>query len=249
VSWEQLALEQPGGWDAVLRVRGLSPVRLRELTDVIAGEPDPLVRYGWARFAQQQQDIPMAAIQVLLTDKDRLVRRASLAAVVWRQVQTGNDDSLVALTDALTTPNLAVAAAEVLGLVGDPRAVPELLAAFRTRDVVMGAAIADALGKCGDVVALPWLLAAVRHRFCSAACLVALGTLADNRSRTIIIDSLGDDDDTVRAAACRALSLLAPEPAPLALRALLLDPIASVRLAAALALYQLHERATLASWR
>jgi HEAT repeat protein len=249
--WEQLALDQPGGWDAVLRVRGLTVARLTELAGAIAAEVDPVVRYGWTRFAQQQESIPQEAIHTLLRDDDRLVRRGALAAVVARRAASGDDSNLIALAHALTHTDalVAAAAAEVLGLIGDDRAVPDLIGAFRTRDVVVGAAVAEALGRCGDRVAIPWLIAAIRQPFCKSSALVALGNLGDGRSRGVIQDALEDDDPTVRSSACRALSLLPHDGSSLRLRTLLLDPEAAVRLAAALALYHLNERAPLEQWR
>jgi HEAT repeat protein len=242
--WQERALRQAGGVDALLRVRNISVDDLQLHADTLARHDEPMVRFLVAR-AGANAAIPSSILEMMLRDPQVMVRRAALASLVRRQCDRNDDDALIGLVAALKHGgDIAVAAAEVLGWLSDPRAVPDLLAAFKTTNEKLGRAVAEALGRCGDRAGLPWLTAAVRARFCTASCVFALGLLGDTRALPLLHSALEDQDPAVRASACHALMLVDSAPS-LGLRACLHDASFDVRLAAAHALHHFHETAPL----
>ena len=116
------------------------------------------------------------------------------------------------------------------------------------------------MGQCQDPAALPWLITAVEQGFAVAHACEALGRIGDVRAKQVLMRALSYSASDVRAYAARALAMLAwPSaknlgPAAMrsgsmtmdkvhkALKRLLQDRSAKVRLCASLALYELGEK-------
>ncbi len=137
----------------------------------------------------------------------RPISATARTAIVVGIIRLGEDALLKEVARALRHDDVVVVvgAARILGLVGDLRAVPNLVDALKTDDVVVGAAVIDALGQLGDPACLPWLIAALEHRFCVVACCRALGFVGDEGAVELLRKGLDDDDDALRFAAAQAL--------------------------------------------
>ena len=107
------------------------------------------------------------------------------------------------------------AAAEVLGKIGDPRAVEPLIAALKDAEWIVREAAAKALGKIGDTRAVEPLIAALKDQnsWARAAAAESLGKIGDPRAVELLIATLKDKDSGVRKAAAKALDHLGWEPA------------------------------------
>ena len=128
-------------------------------------------------------------------------------AIVVGIIRLGEDALLKEVAWALRHEDavVVVGAARILGLVGDVRAVPNLVDALKTDDASIGAAVIAALEQLGDPACLPWLIAALEHRFCAGPCCRALGVLGDDRAVDVLRRGLDDDDEGLRFAAAQAL--------------------------------------------
>jgi HEAT repeat protein len=114
--------------------------------------------------------------------------------------------AIPALIETLTNPNERVrkAACTALGQIGDPSAVPALIACLDKRDI--SEAAANALIQI-DKPAVPALIEALTspsNRARSAAC-TALGKIGDKTAVPKLITCLKDRDSDVRSSACTAL--------------------------------------------
>ena len=147
------------------------------------------------------------AVSVLRRRLQRSIGPQARTAVVVGIIRLGEDTLLKEVARALRHEDavVVVGAARILGLVGDVRAVPNLVDALKTDDVVIGAAVIDALAQLGDAACLPWLVAALEHRFCVGPCCRALGLLGDDRALDVLRGALVDDDEGCRFAAAQAL--------------------------------------------
>jgi HEAT repeat protein len=115
------------------------------------------------------------------------------------------------------------AAAEVLGRIGDPQAVPALLEALKDRDGDVRRAVADALGIIGDTQAIPALLEALKDEnwWVRQAAARALGEIGDPQAVPALMEALKDrDGDVCRAAAGALGSIGDPQILPALLNAL-----------------------------
>ena len=142
--------------------------------------------------------------------RDRLqgpLSATARTAVVVGIIRLGEDALLKEVARALLHEDVVVVvgAARILGLVGDARAVPNLVEALKTDDVVIGAAVIEALGAVGDAACVPWVLAALEHRFCAVACCRALGLLGDARALPPLRGLVDGDDDALALQAAQAL--------------------------------------------
>ena len=103
--------------------------------------------------------------------------------------------------------NVRAAAAEALGAIGDPQAVPALIQALGDSDSAVRRAAAEALGKLGDPQAIPALIQALgdSDRDVRRAAAEALGAIGDPQAVPALIQALGDDWDDARRAARQAI--------------------------------------------
>jgi HEAT repeat protein len=131
------------------------------------------------------------------------------------------------------------AAAEVLGKIGDPRAVEPLIAALKDAEWRVRAAAAYALGKIKDPRAVEPLIAALKNESRAAAA-YALGEIKDPRAVEPLIAALKDKD--VRASAAEALGKIGDPRAVEPLIDALQDKEWFVRRTAAEALISIYRR-------
>ncbi|MBL93091.1 MAG: hypothetical protein CMH56_14920 [Myxococcales bacterium] len=200
----------------------------------------------------------LAPLRAHLQDSDAGVRVNVAVALI----RVGDAGLFPEIVKALRHEDskVVVGAALALGRLGDKRVVPNLVEAFKTENFEVGAAVAWALGQCKDPAALPWLITAVEQGFAVANACEALGRIGDIRAKQILLRALSYSAADVRAYAARALAMLAWPTAqnlgPAAMRSgsmeqdkvhkalkrLLKDRSAKVRLCASLALYELGEK-------
>ena len=147
------------------------------------------------------------AVGALRRRLQRSIGPQARTAVVVGIIRLGGDALLKEVARALRHEDavVVVGAARILGLVGDVRAVPNLVDALKTDDAVICAAVIDAMAQLGDAACVPWLVAALEHRFCVGACCRALAVLGDERAVEALRAALVDDDEGCRFAAAQAL--------------------------------------------
>ena len=184
------------------------------------------------------------AIRALLED-DPVAQVRSAAALCL--VRLGDPALLGEMVKGLSDPDAkeAVGAALGLGLAKSRAAVPHLVKALEKGEPALGAAAASALGMIGDLSAIPALDAAIARNFVPAAACDALGKLGDAEGTPAVVRAMTHHDGEVRASAARALGQI-PKGAKKVLpelRRLLEDPSPRVRMSAALALFELGDKA------
>jgi HEAT repeat protein len=179
--------------------------RIWELTDIVElGNRDSKVKMAAAEALGELGDV--RAVEPLITalkDEKVNVRKAAVRALgrIWELsdiVGLGNNDSKVRM-----------AAAEVLGKLGDVRAVEPLVTALKDEARYVQAAAAEALGKLGDVQAVGPLVAALKDEDMNVreAAVRALGELGDAGTKSLIT-ALKDGDGNVRKTAAEVLGKL-----------------------------------------
>jgi HEAT repeat protein len=193
---------------------------------------------------------------VALNDDDERVRKAALIALV-NQGDAGARAEIEADLES-TDMERVINAAATLGRAKATQSVPALLKAFRTKNAEVGEAVAEALGETGDRIAAPLLCMALEHRFVPVTAANALGRIGDERAIGPLLRALESSSNSeLRASSARALGrikknprrrtipnsqLLAEAKLIPALRAALADPERSVRINAAVALWQLGDK-------
>ena len=197
-----------------------------------------------------------AALRVALDDDDQRVRKAALLALVNR-----GDAAACAEVEAdleSTDIDRVISAAATLGRAKSTQSVPALLKAFRTKNSEVAEAVAEALGETGDRIAAPLLCLALEHRFVAVTAANALGRIGDERAIGPLVRALeSSSNGELRASSARALGrikknarrrtipnsqLLAEAKTIPTLRKALEDPDRSVRINAAVALWQLGDK-------
>jgi len=184
-------------------------------------------------------------------DSEKAVRSAAAISLARLGDRALLAEMVKGLSDS--NPRSVAGSAVALGLSKRPEVVEPLLAAFKTHNTSVGAAVAGALGMIRDARALPPLLEALKADFVPADACDALGALGDARAAPGLTRALKHRDEKVRARAARALGALrsglaaadcreARDKAVLALRKLLADPSRKLRLSAALSLHELGDR-------
>lgn len=98
-------------------------------------------------------------------------------------------------------------AAEVLGDIGDKRAVEPLIDALRDADYTVQWSAAEALGKIGDKRAVEPLITTLKtgDEYLRKRAAEALGDIGDKRAVEPLINALKDEDESVRSSAAEAL--------------------------------------------
>lgn len=138
-------------------------------------------------------------------------------------------------------PNVRVWAAQILGRLGDPRAVQPLMGRITDRSEQVRMSVAEALGKLGDPRAVNELMMVARRDPVSpvrAEAARALGQLGDPTVVPGLVTLLADPDYWTRLRAIEALELIRPEDTS-ALDAALRDESPEVRGRAAIALQRI----------
>jgi len=112
----------------------------------------------------------------------------------------------LALADA--DSNVAAAAAESLGVIGDVGAVPSLLQALERDDLLIRYAVLEALVKIGTPVPLGSITPLARNPLLKKALFECLGVIGDLASVPMLIEGLVDRARKVREAALTALYMI-----------------------------------------
>ena len=156
---------------------------------------------------QMLLDRPQGALLALRSRLERPTSQAARTQVVLGLIRLGEDALLREVAHALRheDSSVVVGAARVLGMLRDPRTVPNLLEAIKTEDPAVGRAVIDALGAIGDSVCVPWLVAAAEQGFCVEAACRALGILGDDRARKVLVALQAGTDRTAALWASQAL--------------------------------------------
>ena len=190
-------------------------------------------RPAWLLDAYDRLGLVDKYIERLRTGR-RWRDRAFAAELLGR---VGNARAVPALLDtvqATTTEDGDVreVALRALARIGDPVAVPPLIEALKRAEGWLAPRIADILGRHGDLVVEPmitFLDEETRHPARAWAAAV-LGEVRAPRSYPVLVKSLNDLDDEVRAKSAGALGRLGdPRAVPHLLDRLLTDPIPFVR--------------------
>lgn len=143
-----------------------------------------------------------------------------LAAVLLGQFgSAGVVEPLVKAVKNDAESSVKAAAAEALGLAGDPRAAGALLAFFDTTDTVVRNAVVLALVRLADSKAIDGLAAYLKHADQRVRILAAhtLGRIHNPKATEQLIKALDDDAFAVREAAVKALGDIADPRAAVAL--------------------------------
>ena len=220
----------------------------REVAPLLArlDDPSPGARADAAEaLGQLKEKSATAKLKQLTGDLDPNVRRSAAAALV----ALADEGMLKEFVKALRDPSAKVVAgaAIALGEAGYQEAVPYLLKAYRTEHPRIAAAVSAALGRLGSVEAVPWLTAAVKTGLAPVEAAEALGRIGDPAAAKIIVEQLTHPFAPLRAAAARALGMLAVakswdfvlrDKVIGALQKSILDPDGRVKLCAGMALAQ-----------
>lgn len=160
-----------------------------------------------AQVNQMLQDRPSGALSALRGRLQQPTSQAARTQMVLGVIRMGEDALLREVAHALRHQDagVVVGAARVLGLLGDARAVPNLIEAVLTDDDVVGRAVIEALGRIGDTVCVPWVVAAAEQGFCVEAACRALGALGDDRARPCLTQLAASSDRRVALFASQAL--------------------------------------------
>ena len=133
-------------------------------------------------------------------------------------------------------------AADFLGEIGDPKAVPPLIEALG--DPVISWIAAESLGKLRDARAVQPLIASLAsgEKWLRRNAAIALGQIGDPSAVEPLIKLLSDRKHDVRQAAATALGMIGSKGSVSALQLLVKDPDENVRQAAAASLEQIGRK-------
>lgn len=133
-------------------------------------------------------------------------------------------------------------AADYLGEIGDPRAVPALIEALK--DPAISWIAAESLGKLGDPRAVPPLIAALGsdEKWLRRNAATALGRIGDPAAAGPLTTLLSDGKDNVRQAAASALGMIGIKESVASLQILAKDPDENVRQAASASIGQIERK-------
>ncbi|MCS6963800.1 MAG: HEAT repeat domain-containing protein, partial [Thermoflexus sp.] len=185
------------------------------------------------------EDIARCLLKELLADPRLSVRARAIRVVRQSRWWWAAEDARRLLEDQDEDTMVRQAAAEALGELGDPQALPVLFRAQNDDDPRVREAAAEALGKLCNPRAVPMLLQALQEDDdpgVRRAAAEALGELGDPQAVPSLLQALQDVDPGMRRAAAEALGKLGdPQALPPLLQALQ-DEDPMVRQAAARAL-------------
>ena len=122
----------------------------------------------------------------------------------------GSSMSITDLKKALgdSDPNVAAAAAESMGLIGDKEALPSLLDCLQRDDLLIRYAILEALVKIGSPVPLESITSLAGDPLLKKAVFECLGVIGDIGTVPLLIEGLTDRARNVREAALSALDVI-----------------------------------------
>jgi HEAT repeat protein len=145
-------------------------------------------------------------------------------------------DAVAPLIEKLQAASSAarIAAADLLGRLGDRRATSSLLEALEDSEADVAAAAAAALGGLGDPAALDGLIGVFGHPSATVrrATIAAVNAIGANATAARIRIATGDADPRVRESAIRVAGYFGFEDSVPAIVAALADPVEDVRRAA-----------------
>lgn len=143
-----------------------------------------------------------------LQDFENRVYFKYLGEILASKYGTGSEVSVIisALINDKSSGTRADAA-EVLGEIGDARAVEPLIDALRDADYTVQWAAAEALGKIGDKKAVEPLITTLKagDEYLRERAAEALGDIGDKKAVEPLINALKDEDESVRSSAAEAL--------------------------------------------
>ena len=206
----------------------------------------------------------MKAVRTLARSSDIGERQEAIANVAQGRVTLASDEIIRALHDPL--PSVRRQAAEALARLSDPRAVGELIHQLQEHPDLLEEEAVHALGSLGHSSAIPALITTLTSptsliRRASARALTQIAEKAGGHPSAIVEEALihaaeQSEDPDLRRAALQGLRRIGGHKAAGVIGASLLDPLPSVRIAAAeacseIGLASCHDavRASLARYR
>lgn len=174
----------------------------------LLGDPAAPARYY---SCQALSKMGSAAVNPMIEALKKDLRGANRYGVALALATIGKDsvDGLCRLlTD--TDESLRVLAATVLAEIADQRAIDPLVLALDDERFIVRASVATALGRLGPA-ALPQILDSLQSKISPkrrAAAALALKALGLRQAAPALVAALSDKEDTVRANAAEALSVL-----------------------------------------
>jgi HEAT repeat protein/Na+/melibiose symporter-like transporter len=181
------------------------------------------------------------AVRTLARSSDIGERAEAIASVAEGRVTLASDEIIRALHDPL--PTVRRQAAEALARLSDPRAVGELIHQLQEHPDLLEEEAVRALGSLGHPSAIPALLTTLASptsliRRASARALTQIAEKAGGQSSTVVEEALihaaaQSEDPDLRRAALQGLRRIGGENAAHVIGEALLDPLPSVRIAAA----------------
>lgn len=184
-----------------------------------------------------KEAVPLLLAELVTVDEWASPRIAEVLVSFGRDIVP----ELIAALGDEKNANVRVWAAQILGRLGDPRAVQPLLSRASDRSEQVRMSVAEALGKLGDQRAVNELMMIARRDPVSpvrAEAARALGALGDPTVVEGLVTLLGDPDYWTRLRAIEALELIRPKDTS-ALDLALRDDSAEVRGRAAVALQRI----------
>ena len=207
------------------------------------GSEDSEVRKAIVEIAKVLREDAVEILYQALDDEEReIIREATVAligigskeAMTFLGKRAKSEEAITdALVQALESNNATVwrRAAEVLGRLGDDRAIAPLVNALRDEDSVVWRRAAEVLGELSDEQAVGPLICVledeasiVRRRAAEV-----LGKIGHERAIEPLINAFRDDDPVVRRRAAKALGQIGAERAVGPLIAALADKDPSIR--------------------
>ena len=170
----------------------------------------------------------------------RQADRERAARVLWRIGPAAVEPLLAVLEDRSATPEMRVAAAGALGVIGDRRAITDLALLLRDERYFVRQAGARALGQIGEPAVDRLLeMASSSTPSVRESAIEALGSTSSSRAIGRIVEALKDSNTNVRSAAIRALAETRSERGANELAAILRDESNLLRAQAGAALARL----------
>jgi len=195
-----------------------------------------------AAAARNDADRPAAAMVLSWLGRDAL--DPLMALVGEESLQASIDEGIIAIGADAVSPlierldsssrSARIAAARLLGRIGDRRATRALLNAINDSEADAAAAAAAALGSLGDPAALDGLIGVLGHpnAIVRRATIAAINSIGATGTAARIRSVVGDHDPRVRESAIRIAGYFGFDDSLPAIVAALSDPVEDVRRAA-----------------
>jgi len=186
-----------------------------------------------------------AAVPVLiesLKDDTQNVGRTAVNAICKIGISSAQFEIIMEKLDSYD-PNERAAAAQLLGKLKDPSAVPSLVKKITDEDWWVRVCASEAIAMIGDCSVVPALIEITNDPNCRYHAIQALGELRNKSAAPAIIDFLKDEQDNVRCYAAEALGKINEATTASALYDVLGDDCGNVRFFAAWALGEMQDEA------